>query len=97
MESINMKSIHVEVTPQLIERVASVIQGNCAGVSELLARFIAEDVVEYLAVRSASESGLADQDIDNTSTPFRINKMKESRAGMPMLLVDILANRRDSA
>jgi hypothetical protein len=95
--SIYMKSIHVEVTPQLIESVASVIQGNCGAVSELLAGFIAEDVIEYLVICSASERGAADQEIDNTSTQWRINKMNESQAGLSTLLVDILANRRDSA
>jgi hypothetical protein len=97
MGPIRTQSIRVEVTPQLIEKVASVIRENCAGVTELLAGFIAEDVIEYLVVRSASENGSADQEIDNSSAHWRINKMKESQTGLPMLLVDILANRKDSA
>ena len=92
-----MQSIRVEVTPQLIEKVASVIRENCAGVTELLAGFIAEDVLEYLVVRSISENGPADQAIDDSPARWRNNKVSESRAGMPMLLADILANRRDSA
>lgn len=93
----HMKSIHVEVTPQLVDRVASVIQENCAGVGELLARFVAEDVIEYLVTRSASDSGSADQEMDHTPAQWRVNKLKNSQAGLPMLLMDILANRRDSA
>ena len=93
-ESREMKSIHVEVTPQLIEKVAAVVKKNRSGFSHTLAGSIAEDVIEYLAVGSASSAAV---DRDNTSTAWRSNEAGNPRTGLPPLLVDILANQRDSA
>ena len=89
-----MRAIHVEVTPQLMANVAAVVQKNWCGVSHTRADSIAEDVIEYLAVRSASGAAA---DRDSTSTQWRSSESRHPRAGLPPLLVDILANQRDSA